>query len=208
MRCCTHLVHLSGCCPATPCTHARCSDGCSPSNLGNFPNLPRSPQHEVTEERLLHIALHDSLCRQGQCAAEGAAALPRLSRGCLRAVATDGARGRGRADTGTVRIPEVVAVGDLSHGSYIVLEHLTFGGRGDQADLGRALARMHAAVPSDPVAAGGAFGFAVDNTIGGTPQPNGWEASWPLFYRDRRLMHQARSPCGPPPAVPHESPAL
>lgn len=36
----------------------------------------------------------------------------------------------------------------------------------------------------------GKFGFAVDNTIGGTPQPNKWTSSWVDFFRDQRLLHQ------------------
>jgi len=46
--------------------------------------------------------------------------------------------------------------------------------------------------PQDPKAASGQFGFAVDNTIGGTPQPNGWSDDWVAFFRDRRLQHQLR----------------
>eukprot|EP00879_Flechtneria_rotunda_P025317 GHRR01026896.1.p1 GENE.GHRR01026896.1~~GHRR01026896.1.p1 ORF type:complete len:186 (+),score=52.12 GHRR01026896.1:480-1037(+) len=42
----------------------------------------------------------------------------------------------------------------------------------------------------DPNAKGGKFGFPVDNTIGATPQPNGWMDNWVDFYRDRRLGHQ------------------
>lgn len=34
------------------------------------------------------------------------------------------------------------------------------------------------------------FGFPVDNTIGGTSQPNGWMDNWIDFYRERRLQHQ------------------
>jgi Fructosamine kinase len=30
----------------------------------------------------------------------------------------------------------------------------------------------------------------VDNTIGGSPQPNGWMENWVDFYRERRLGHQ------------------
>lgn len=30
----------------------------------------------------------------------------------------------------------------------------------------------------------------MDNTIGGTPQPNGWCGSWVEFFRERRLRHQ------------------
>ena len=36
----------------------------------------------------------------------------------------------------------------------------------------------------------GRFGFAVDNTIGGTPQPNGWMDDWVAFFGERRLRHQ------------------
>ncbi len=44
----------------------------------------------------------------------------------------------------------------------------------------------------DADAAAGRFGFAVDNTIGGTPQPNGWLPTWVAFFRERRLLHQLR----------------
>lgn len=44
----------------------------------------------------------------------------------------------------------------------------------------------------DENAAAGRFGFAVDNTIGGTPQPNGWLPTWVDFFRERRLRHQLR----------------
>jgi fructosamine-3-kinase len=40
------------------------------------------------------------------------------------------------------------------------------------------------------MAAKGNFGFAVDNTIGATPQPNGWMDNWVDFFRERRLRHQ------------------
>jgi len=45
-------------------------------------------------------------------------------------------------------------------------------------------------VCQDPNAKAGKFGFAVDNTIGATPQPNGWMDSWVDFYRERRIRHQ------------------
>ena len=51
-------------------------------------------------------------------------------------------------------------------------------------------------------AAAGRFGFPVDNTIGGTPQRNGWSAgvgtaAWVDFFREQRLLPQlalAREP--------------
>lgn len=38
----------------------------------------------------------------------------------------------------------------------------------------------------------GKFGFPVDNTIGGNPQPNGWMDDWVEFFRERRLRHMLR----------------
>ena len=38
----------------------------------------------------------------------------------------------------------------------------------------------------------GNFGFAVDNTIGGNLQPNGWMNNWVDFFRERRLRHMLR----------------
>jgi fructosamine-3-kinase len=43
-----------------------------------------------------------------------------------------------------------------------------------------------------PEALKGRFGFSVDNTIGGTPQPNGWMDNWVDFFRERRLAHQLK----------------
>ena len=42
----------------------------------------------------------------------------------------------------------------------------------------------------DENAAKGLFGFHVDNTIGGNPQPNGWMDNWVDFFRERRLGYQ------------------
>jgi fructosamine-3-kinase len=52
------------------------------------------------------------------------------------------------------------------------------------AALGAALAGLHRAP------AGERFGWHVDNYIGATPQPNAWCASWPEFFRERRLRPQ------------------
>ena len=42
----------------------------------------------------------------------------------------------------------MVATGDTAAGSFLVTEFLEFGGRFDQAAMGRELARMHKATPN------------------------------------------------------------
>ena len=44
----------------------------------------------------------------------------------------------------------------------------------------------------DETAKKGMFGFPIDNTIGGTSQPNGWMDNWVDFYREQRLNHQLK----------------
>jgi len=96
-------------------------------------------------------------------------------------------------DTESIRIPEQYHAGVLDgpgrRGSFIVMEALDLRGRASGAALGRAMALMHSATPKQPEAAAGKFGFPVDNTIGGTHQPNGWMDSWVDFFRERRLRH-------------------
>lgn len=99
--------------------------------------------------------------------------------------------------TNTLVIPEVHHAGATPEGcrdgnSFIVMDYLTFGARGDQAEFGRQLARMHKAEPAVEEARRGQFGFTVNNTCGDTPQPNGWMDDWVEFYRERRIGHQLR----------------
>lgn len=94
--------------------------------------------------------------------------------------------------TKTIRVPEVFLYGALEsfHGSYIVMEALDLMSVYNQGWFGRQLAEMHLAEPVLPEAKDGKFGFAIDNTIGSTPQPNGWMDNWVAFFRERRLRHQ------------------
>ncbi len=66
---------------------------------------------------------------------------------------------------------------------FLALEWLEIVDGGRDASLGRALARMHAATAPR-------FGWHRDNTIGMTPQVNGWSDDWAGFFRDRRLRPQ------------------
>ena len=54
------------------------------------------------------------------------------------------------------------------------------------------MAKMHLAEPMHQEAKDGKFGFPVDNTIGGTPQPNKWDDNWVKFFREQRISHQVK----------------
>ncbi len=89
------------------------------------------------------------------------------------------------AATSTLRVPRPVAHGATDSHSFLVLEHLELGSRGDAKLLGTQLAALH-------LFTGERFGFAQDNFIGTTPQPNGWMDGWMDFWRERRLGFQLR----------------
>ena len=100
----------------------------------------------------------------------------------------------------TLRIPKVYAYGDYSNGSkgsYLIMDYLNMGGRFNDEALGKAIARMHLAPATEKAGnPTNAFGFTVDNTIGGTPQPNPWTipnrgtTEWIDFFRIYRIGHQ------------------
>ena len=80
----------------------------------------------------------------------------------------------------SLAVPRVHTYGDAGGGSYIIMEYMNFTSGRDMRALGRAVGEMHANGTAD------AYGFAVDNTIGGTPQPNGWMDDWVEFFKVRR----------------------
>lgn len=109
----------------------------------------------------------------------------------------EGAGLRAMHATNTLVIPRVYYAGAAPEGcregnSVIVMDYLDFGARGDQAEFGRQLALMHAAEPAVEEAKRGKFGFTVNNTIGDTPQHNGWMDDWVEFFRERRIGHQLK----------------
>lgn len=87
------------------------------------------------------------------------------------------------AATGAVRVPAVSACDCTSDTAFLVLEWLDITGSGGDALLGRALARLHETTAPR-------FGWASDNTIGLSPQFNGWMDDWGAFFRERRLRVQ------------------
>ncbi|HEY5719903.1 MAG TPA: fructosamine kinase family protein [Gammaproteobacteria bacterium] len=111
--------------------------------------------------------------------------------GLAPAFAAEAAALEALAATRTVRVPRPVCHGQLAEQAFLVLEYLELG-RGDaraEARLGHDLAALHACHASR-------FGWERDNTIGSTPQPNGWRADWVEFWREQRLGHQLRLAAG------------
>ncbi|MCW5874541.1 MAG: fructosamine kinase family protein [Anaerolineales bacterium] len=86
------------------------------------------------------------------------------------------------AATKTLRVPAVHLVGD----DFLLLEDLQTAARAADywRQLGRGQAELHSHTSTQ-------FGFAHDNYIGSTPQPNGWLADGYVFFAERRLGYQA-----------------
>lgn len=89
------------------------------------------------------------------------------------------------AAAGAVRVPRPVCLGAESGQSFLVLEYLELRGDGAAAEerLGRELAALHRVTRPR-------YGWARDNTIGATPQPNGEADDWTGFWRERRIGFQ------------------
>ncbi|HRN51491.1 MAG TPA: fructosamine kinase family protein [Anaerolineales bacterium] len=87
------------------------------------------------------------------------------------------------AATNTLRVPTVHLAGD----NFLLLEDLQPAPRAADywQQFGRGLAELHSHTHTT-------FGFAHDNYIGSTPQPNGWLADGHEFFAERRLSYQAR----------------
>jgi protein-ribulosamine 3-kinase len=89
------------------------------------------------------------------------------------------------AATNTLRVPQPIAHGIVGEHSFLVLEHMVLSSRGDARRLGEQLAALHRCKSRN-------FGFAQDNFIGTTPQPNSWKDNWIAFWREQRLGFQLK----------------
>jgi protein-ribulosamine 3-kinase len=83
----------------------------------------------------------------------------------------------------SIRVPEALACGIVGHQAFIVMEYLELSGRPDPVRLARQLAAMHQCTQDQ-------YGFAVENTIGSTPQINRFTGDWPVFWQQHRLGYQ------------------
>jgi fructosamine-3-kinase len=93
------------------------------------------------------------------------------------------------AAANAVRVPQVLAVsdGDLGTPPFLVLEWIEVGSAGPstEADLGRALARLHQATPP-------CFGREDRRKTGSRGLPNEPSSTWAEFYGTQRLLPLAR----------------
>ncbi len=87
--------------------------------------------------------------------------------------------------TRTLRVPHPIVHGVTGRQSYLVLEYLKLSTRGDTKLLGEQLAALHRFT-------GRGYGFAHDNFIGTTRQPNAWSDNWVDFWHRQRLGFQLR----------------
>ncbi|BCB27164.1 fructosamine kinase family protein [Sulfurimicrobium lacus] len=92
---------------------------------------------------------------------------------------------RDLARHGDLRVPTPICWGATDQHAYLVLEHMDLFSPASASweALGTGLAAQHRhTLPR--------FGWQRDNTIGATPQTNGWQDDWLGFWRERRLGFQ------------------
>lgn len=89
------------------------------------------------------------------------------------------------ARSNALRVPRPICHGASVAASWVVLEYIALGRRGDMRGLGHGLAAMHRVT-------GSVFGWRRDNTIGATPQINCESGDWLEFWREHRLGYQLR----------------
>ncbi len=92
------------------------------------------------------------------------------------------------AVAGAPRIPELYAGGTDGPFAFLIMEYLDSSSRRDDfwEDFGRSLAALHREGRR------GECGFAQDNYIGASPQPNTPVGEWIEFFRIRRLEFQLK----------------
>jgi fructosamine-3-kinase len=93
------------------------------------------------------------------------------------------------AATQTINVPMPICWGTVADRSYLVLDYLNLTNRGTATnwqEMGRSLAHLH----RDRTNSSPAFGWQIDNTIGGTPQVNTCEKDWTTFFTTHRIGYQ------------------
>jgi len=85
----------------------------------------------------------------------------------------------------TFRVPDVISLGQSSERAWLALEFIETGpaNASTAIRLGEQLAALHNLPQTQ-------FGWHRNNWIGATPQPNGEDDNWTVFYREQRLEAQ------------------
>jgi len=90
------------------------------------------------------------------------------------------------AKSNSVAVPQPICWGITDNQAFLVMSYFRSGiNQQAVALLGEQLAHMHKTTQNH-------FGWHRDNTIGSTPQPNTYTASWVAFYREQRLGFQLK----------------
>ena len=94
---------------------------------------------------------------------------------------------RALSDTQTIKVPQVISVGQTKQHAFLVLEYLDLGPSTQNSDrlLGQQLATLHRL--TQPF-----FGWYRNNTIGSTLQINDHNSDWTAFWREHRLGFQLK----------------
>jgi len=87
--------------------------------------------------------------------------------------------------TDTIKTPQAIASGVSGQECYLILQWLAMSGSPDAQQFGEQLAALHRQHKPQ-------FGFAIDNTIGATPQLNQWSDDWIDFWQKQRLGYQLK----------------
>jgi fructosamine-3-kinase len=87
--------------------------------------------------------------------------------------------------TNSIRAPRPIAHGISGKYAYLILESIAFDPPSSESwkQMGQQLASLHRHTAEQ-------FGWFEQNTIGSTPQYNGWTANWADFFREYRLQPQ------------------
>jgi len=85
--------------------------------------------------------------------------------------------------SGSIRVPQPITCGTTAQLAFIVMEYLDLSGRPGAPGLAQQVAAMHLCSQDK-------FGFAMDNTIGSTPQLNDVSEDWVKFWQQHRLGYQ------------------
>lgn len=81
-----------------------------------------------------------------------------------------------------IKVPIVEGNGQIDNDAYLLLSYLQEGGRGDQRDLAKLVAKMHSQQQPD-----GKFGFEMPHEGGDISFDNSWCDTWQELFVERRL---------------------